>query len=84
MFQRNRLQAQKIFLRNRAFCGRNVRARRRDGCAIIIIYYIRPKRLGFGPVGWKAWCAYVLGGAVVGSLDNAIEQLWPDDDNEKK
>ena len=40
--------------------------------------------LGFGPVGWKAWCAYVLGGAVVGSLDNAIEQLWPDDDNEKK
>lgn len=34
--------------------------------------------LGFGPVGWKAWGALIVGGAVTGSIDNAIDQLWPE------
>lgn len=32
--------------------------------------------LGCGPVGWKAWAAVCLSGAVMRSADNAIEQLW--------
>lgn len=30
-----------------------------------------------GPVGWKAWLAVAVGSAVIGSADDALDQLWP-------
>lgn len=36
--------------------------------------------LGCGPVGIKAWAAVILAGAAVGSIDNAIDQLWPEEE----
>lgn len=32
-----------------------------------------------GPVGWKAWAALALGGAVSGSIINAWDQLFPEE-----
>lgn len=47
-----------------------------NGCAAAAVGGGVSYLLGCGPVGWKAWAAVCLSGAVAGSVENAIDQLW--------
>ncbi|MBQ8652761.1 MAG: hypothetical protein IJ477_05555 [Alistipes sp.] len=52
-----------------------------QGCVAAVGGGVATVLIKCGPVGWKAWAAIAIGGAVSGSIINAWDQLCPEDTN---